>query len=177
MIAVSDAILIVVSAAVLATGLVRWQNNVEEATLANLTGATASQALAQSSADVNADANAQIARQAGTDRQISNADDTVASNSVQGSISRDTERPAQVVVSEQAPTTAIDVAEDSATTADNEAIMDVPPYGSYLVRSGDSLSAIAIRYGTTVAVLQDINDIEGTLITVGQQLRYPLPVN
>jgi LysM repeat protein len=44
---------------------------------------------------------------------------------------------------------------------------------SYVVVAGDSLAAIARRHGTTVAELRRLNDIEGSLIRVGQVLRVP----
>lgn len=50
-------------------------------------------------------------------------------------------------------------------------------YGTYRVRSGDYLGRIANRFGTSVATLKQINDIEGTLIEVGQEIRYPQPAN
>jgi LysM repeat protein len=45
---------------------------------------------------------------------------------------------------------------------------------TYTVRSGDTLSAIAARFGTTIAVLRDLNDIaDPSLLRVGQDLRIP----
>ncbi|AGH82156.1 lytic transglycosylase [Psychromonas sp. CNPT3] len=44
----------------------------------------------------------------------------------------------------------------------------------YKVRSGDSLSMIAVRYRTTANVLRQINDINGTLIKIGQPLLIPV---
>jgi LysM repeat protein len=45
---------------------------------------------------------------------------------------------------------------------------------SYRVRSGDTLSSIAARYKTTVAVLAALNKIsDPRLIRVGQVLRIP----
>jgi len=50
----------------------------------------------------------------------------------------------------------------------------VPPeYAQHLVRSGETLSMIARKYGTSVAQLQRINNLSGTLIRVGQVLRIP----
>ncbi|ATB44222.1 murein transglycosylase [Cystobacter fuscus] len=46
--------------------------------------------------------------------------------------------------------------------------------GSYTVRSGDTLSGIAQRYGTTVSALAQANGIKNpNLIQVGQKLRVP----
>jgi LysM repeat protein len=44
---------------------------------------------------------------------------------------------------------------------------------SYVVVAGDSLAAIARRHGTTVAELRELNDIEGSVIHIGQSLRVP----
>ena len=52
-----------------------------------------------------------------------------------------------------------------------------PMYGTYEVTSGDTLSRIAIDHGTTVDTLRTINDISGSLIFIGQNIRYPLPAN
>lgn len=43
----------------------------------------------------------------------------------------------------------------------------------YVVVSGDSLASIARRHGTTVAELRQLNDIKGSLIKLGQELRVP----
>ncbi|OJH36419.1 LysM peptidoglycan-binding domain-containing protein [Cystobacter ferrugineus] len=49
-----------------------------------------------------------------------------------------------------------------------------PATGSYTVRSGDTLSGIAQRYGTTVSALAQANGIRNpNLIQVGQKLRVP----
>lgn len=45
--------------------------------------------------------------------------------------------------------------------------------GSYTVRKGDTLSAIAKRYGTTVAALKRANGLKSDLILVGQRLILP----
>jgi LysM repeat protein len=43
----------------------------------------------------------------------------------------------------------------------------------YVVASGDTLAGIAERHGTTVDELRSLNDVEGSLIRVGQTLRMP----
>ena len=45
--------------------------------------------------------------------------------------------------------------------------------GRHAVVSGDTLSKIAARYGTTVAAVQTLNGLSSTLIRVGQVLRIP----
>jgi membrane-bound lytic murein transglycosylase D len=50
----------------------------------------------------------------------------------------------------------------------------VPPeYATYMVRSGDTLSSIAQKCGTSVQTLQRINNLRGTLIYPGQVLKIP----
>lgn len=47
-------------------------------------------------------------------------------------------------------------------------------WSRYKVRSGDSLSVIAKRHGTTTNVLKQINDINGSTIRIGQALLIPV---
>ena len=47
----------------------------------------------------------------------------------------------------------------------------------YVVRSGDVLSRIAVRYNTDVSTLQRLNQISGTEIFPGQTLIYPASAN
>jgi LysM repeat protein len=44
---------------------------------------------------------------------------------------------------------------------------------TYLVEAGDSLSAIAERFDTSIAAIQDANGLTGTNIFVGQELTIP----
>lgn len=46
---------------------------------------------------------------------------------------------------------------------------------TYTVRSGDTLYAIADRYGTTVQAIRELNGIEGNLLRIGQLLRIGPP--
>jgi membrane-bound lytic murein transglycosylase D len=48
------------------------------------------------------------------------------------------------------------------------------PATTYAVRSGDTLSEIAQRFGTSTGVLQRLNDLNGTLIRQGQRLVVPV---
>jgi nucleoid-associated protein YgaU len=44
----------------------------------------------------------------------------------------------------------------------------------YVVREGDSLSSIAVRFGTTTSQLKELNpDLSGTTLVVGQRLVVP----
>ncbi len=45
--------------------------------------------------------------------------------------------------------------------------------GTYTVVSGDTLSGIASRYGTTVAAIKDLNGLTSDSIYVGQKLKIP----
>ncbi|MBS3804672.1 MAG: LysM peptidoglycan-binding domain-containing protein [Oleiphilaceae bacterium] len=44
---------------------------------------------------------------------------------------------------------------------------------NYEVKSGDTLIRVANRYGTTPAVLQEVNNIDGHLIRIGQSILIP----
>ena len=43
----------------------------------------------------------------------------------------------------------------------------------YVVQSGDSLSQIAVNYGTTVSALREVNGMSGDRIVVGQKIELP----
>lgn len=45
----------------------------------------------------------------------------------------------------------------------------------YTVRTGDTLSGIALRFGVTVEAIQSLNNLDSTLIYVGQVLQIPRP--
>lgn len=57
-------------------------------------------------------------------------------------------------------------------TVAKAAVMTVPPSApiSYVVHAGDTLSAIAQRYGSSVQALMNLNQLTSTTIYVGQQL-------
>ena len=60
-----------------------------------------------------------------------------------------------------------------------QAYASLPPdqkrgQSEYTVRRGDSLGKIARRFGTSVAALQEVNGIRGSLIQVGQLLYVPV---
>ena len=49
-----------------------------------------------------------------------------------------------------------------------------PQYTAYVIRSGDTLSEIAQRFGTTIATLQALNNIQNpNLIYAGNTIRIP----
>lgn len=53
---------------------------------------------------------------------------------------------------------------------------EVTAYTTHLVRPGESLIALARRYGTTAEVLQQLNALTDGRIRVGQRLRVPQPL-
>lgn len=61
----------------------------------------------------------------------------------------------------------------SAPEPDKESRPEVEPGETYEVQSGDALSKIAARYGTTVEKLKEVNDLDSSKILVGQELRIP----
>lgn len=44
---------------------------------------------------------------------------------------------------------------------------------AYTVKSGDTLSTIASRHGTTIAAIRSANNLRGDLVRVGQELKIP----
>ncbi len=48
-----------------------------------------------------------------------------------------------------------------------------PAYETYVVQRNDNLTFIARRYGTTVAELQELNNLTNDRIVIGQELRVP----
>jgi membrane-bound lytic murein transglycosylase D len=46
-------------------------------------------------------------------------------------------------------------------------------WGSYTIRSGDTLSTIANSFGTTVTAIQEVNNLPGHLIRAGDRLVIP----
>jgi LysM repeat protein len=62
-------------------------------------------------------------------------------------------------------------------TAPRAAAPSRAPAGAarYTVRAGDSLWTIAQRHGVAVADLKRWNDLSGTLVRVGQELRVRAP--
>lgn len=45
--------------------------------------------------------------------------------------------------------------------------------GEYIVRSGDSLSKVAVKNGTTVKALREVNNLKSDMIRIGQKLKLP----
>jgi len=62
----------------------------------------------------------------------------------------------------------------SGTSSSSTPSTSTPSYRTYTIKSGDTLYAIAIKYGTTVAAIATINNIANpNQISVGQVLKIP----
>jgi LysM repeat protein len=48
-----------------------------------------------------------------------------------------------------------------------------PPYATYVVQPGDTLSGIASRFGVSVQAIMDANGLTGTLLNIGTELVIP----
>ena len=48
-----------------------------------------------------------------------------------------------------------------------------PPYVTYVVQAGDTLSSIAVRFGVTTQAIMDANGLSGTIINIGMELIIP----
>lgn len=160
-IAKSDLFILVVSASLLAVGIYRWQDNLA------VLSANAQQSQVQQTTPNN---NTSVVS------AISTA--SVAAPTTIATVSS-VQTTAPVVVSNQAAidTIVVSSVDDSATTISNTTEIRRPLLGTYLVVSGDYLSKIAQQFGTTVETLQEINNIDGTRIDVGQLIQFPLPAN
>ena len=53
----------------------------------------------------------------------------------------------------------------------------LPATPTYIVQEGDTLYAIAQRYGTTVEAIMQANGLNSTRINIGQNLRIPVPIS
>ncbi len=167
MIAKSDLVILAISGTLLATSIYRWQST--------LSPAPRSPAVATSPAP-----------QTNVNRPVA-ADTPLTGNST-GSISasgnvRQTDVPVAAPTANTAAVGDSTTGGTSANTTDNgvleaaSADTDTGLYGTYIVQPGDNLTYIADLHGTSVDTLRTINDIEGSLIYVDQELLYPLPAN
>ena len=170
MISKSDLIILVVSATALGAGLYRWQSGLDGPLVA-----TAPPPNVERVVDEPADVSANVVRDAGDEaaavvvRRVPDAAPADAVDPVLGAPAREDAATA-VLSPSPAP------APDGAVTA-LPADGDTALYGRYVIREGDYLGLLANRFGTSVAALQSINDLDGTTIHVGEELRYPLPAN
>lgn len=84
--------------------------------------------------------------------------------------------PATYVPSSPAPVQVTRKEEPARAAKTSETVtVASPPYGTYVVKKGDTLEKIAIRHHTTVGELAKLNSIRrGDRITIGRKLKVPL---
>ena len=58
--------------------------------------------------------------------------------------------------------------------AGNESSDKMSPIGSYIVGSGDNLWKVATRFGTSTTALMELNELDSTMIQIGQELKLPM---
>lgn len=76
----------------------------------------------------------------------------------------------------EAPGVVASAPESATAQAPPTAAPSTPAAQTYEIQAGDSLSTIALEYGTTVAAIAAANDIaDPNLITIGQELVIPPP--
>ncbi|MFK7889361.1 MAG: LysM peptidoglycan-binding domain-containing protein [Granulosicoccus sp.] len=161
MIATSDAVILLVSASLLATGVYRWQSSLDSFNLESVHGRDLVTSVVTSSPS-----NESTAYVEGDRPVIMKTEGGVL-------MGKPTVTGAAITAQSGQPGAAINENPNTGNTGGDATQL----FGTHIVKSGDTLSALSDRYGTTVPDLQSINGIDGSLITVGQQLRYPLPLN
>jgi len=163
-IARSDLFILIISASLLVVGIVRWQSN-----MSSLTVAANQPRPAQSAVAVN------------PPRAVS-TNTTMAAPAVATSTATSVNTLTTQAASESTliatPANATQATTTTAASSDNQTGQpNEPLYGVYIVQSGDFLGRIAEEHGTSVATLRQINNISGSLINVGQEIKYPMPAN
>lgn len=63
--------------------------------------------------------------------------------------------------------------ESSVSSSSSSTKKNKGEYTTYTVKSGDYLSTIASKYGTTTQELMDLNDLTSGTINPGQELKVP----
>lgn len=178
MIAKSDVVILVVSVTLLAAGIYRWQSNMSQSQLRHTTASSpaASQRDDQQPASTSSSAASQNTAPAKVMTEITPAAGSEINASVVSNFGNDDQVRTVQPSTQSAAVSTGKTANSASQSGDGKGARE-PLYGNYEVEPGDSLSRIAINFGTTVDTLREINDINGTLITIGQNLLYPLPAN
>lgn len=170
MIAMSDAVILLVSASVLGSGVYRWQNNVA---LANVQATQVTQLAQASTSAGQSQANTLTREEVVVMRSQGGLIGKPVNNQSNSSLITS---PGGSEGNIQAGNQISSLANDQNGNNDSQ-LVDAPLYGLHIIEPGDTLSALSERFGTTVGSLQSINSIDGALIRVGQELHYPLPAN
>lgn len=147
-IAKSDLIILVVSSSLLAVAIYRWDQNTRNVDTSTVLANTTVSAPASSSSSVTID-------QTLTTTSLSSNNGT-ADGAADYVIPADAEQSVTTVV-----------------VPEPEVVETVTPYATHVVRSGDSLSEIAVRYNTSINELRSLNGINGSTIFIGQEILYP----
>lgn len=167
MIAKSDLVILAISGALLATSIYRWQSTMSPVPRSP---AVATSPVPQTN----------VNRPVAADNQLTG--NSTAPTSASGN-DRQTDVPVEAPTANAAEIGDSTPSNASANTTDNgvsdtaSADADTGLYGTYIVQPGDNLTYIANLHGTSVDTLRTINDIQGSLIYVDQELLYPLPAN
>ena len=163
MIAKSDLIILCVASAALTIGVGRWYMNTQSVDAVTIP------------ASARADARVQARQQARAERQDSRFNGFLhVSDRGDPGKALGTDAPRHERTTAAEPTAQRQTAEQPADATDSRSTE--PDYGIHTVQSGDYLGLLADRYQTSVSQLQTLNDIDGTTIHVGQELRYPQSV-
>lgn len=176
MIAKSDLVILAISGTLLATGIYRWQSNLQARAQTTAAIAPSSSILpgnAQPGSDI-----ALTARPSVVQDSVEAPPPAVALSSPDtDNISQTTSQNITRSVELAAPANGdVEISGNDAPLPGSTANVD-PLYGRYIVESGDSLSYIADTFGTSIDTLRSINSISGSLIFIGQEILYPLPAN
>lgn len=173
MIAKSDLFILIVSASLLAAGIYRWQHNLT--LLAAQTSVKNTAKNNRTRPPVNATLIGAQSVTAAANNQASppRVTATVTTSTQPAAISTqaDLNPPRNSVSGNPLQNTGTIVATTVLPQPSG------PLYGVYIVKQGDYLGKIALTYGTTVSTLLGINELPGTVIEIGQVIRYPLPAN
>lgn len=172
MIARSDLVILAISGTLLATGIYRWQSNLQP-TIKPVASTPARQPL---NADRAIPANASISKPAVSTATPSppGTEATASTENPGGTTDNGSSTPTGPATSTVSGTAN---GLNNSTAAGSTTPGDASLYGSYIVQPGDNLTYIANLHGTSVETLRTINNIEGSLIYVDQELLYPLPAN
>lgn len=170
MIAKSDLVILAISATLLVAGIYRWQSN-----LSQPSGRSSVAENTRSDKPVASNTNSLTAQPGNTEVNANTAPAAGIESPVQSNFGS-AAQPVGQASNTQNTDSALSVNASSAPLQSSNSV-DNSLYGEYTVEPGDSLSRIAINYGTTVDTLRSINNISGSLINVGQNIRYPLPAN
>jgi len=145
----SDLFILVVASAALGVGIMRWHQNTQDVSAITVPASTRIVTEPLEPVEVPV---------------VNNDAITTANNTVVQSLPADA-KPVTVQTLNQPIVQEIQ-AEPTVQSTDQG-------LGVHRVESGDYLGKIAIQYGTDVQTLRRLNNIDGSIILVGQEILYP----